>query len=60
MFVIPDREKAIAHVVGLVQPGDIVVLAGKGHESVQWTNAGHRPWSDRTVLEQALQTKVVS
>lgn len=60
LFVIPDREKAIAHVVGLVQTGDIVVLAGKGHESVQWTNAGHRPWSDRTVLEQALQTKVVS
>lgn len=29
LFVVPDRETAIAHVVTLVQPGDIVLLAGK-------------------------------
>lgn len=29
LFVIPDREAAIAQVVSLVQPGDIVLLAGK-------------------------------
>lgn len=54
LFVIPDREKAIAHLVSLVQPGDIVMLAGKWHETVQWTNKGHRPRSDTGELKKAL------
>ncbi len=60
LYVIPDREKAIAHVVDIVQPGDVVLLAGKGHETVQWTNQWHRPWSDKGELEKALQLQVES
>jgi len=54
LFIIPEREAAIARVVALAEDGDIVLLAGKGHETVQWTNKGHRPWSDRKELEKAL------
>jgi UDP-N-acetylmuramoyl-L-alanyl-D-glutamate--2,6-diaminopimelate ligase len=57
LFIIPDREDAIARAVVLAQPGDVVLLAGKWHETVQWTNKWHRPWSDRKVLENALQAQ---
>jgi len=49
-FVIPAREKAIAFAVDNAGPGDIVLLAGKWHETVQRTNFGHRPWSDKEEL----------
>jgi len=34
----PDRRKAIALAIGQAQPGDIVLLAGKGHEKTQTAN----------------------
>ena len=33
--VIPDREKAIKHIIGMAEEGDAVLLAGKGHETYQ-------------------------
>ena len=33
--MIADREQAIRHAIGLAAPGDIVLVAGKGHESYQ-------------------------
>ena len=32
---IPDRKEAIAYAIDHGQPGDIIVLAGKGHEDYQ-------------------------
>ncbi len=55
LFIVPDREDAIARVVALAQEGDVVLLAGKGNESVQWTNKGHRPWSDKGILQASLE-----
>ncbi len=53
----PDRGAAIALAIGEAAPGDIVLLAGKGHEKVQVTQAGSRPFDDvevaRAVLSQA-------
>ena len=35
MLVEPDRAAAIARAIAAAQPGDVVVLAGKGHEDYQ-------------------------
>ena len=50
--VMPDRRAAIAHAIARAAPGDVVLVAGKGHESGQTENGVTRPFSDRdTVLE---------
>lgn len=51
---IGDRRAAIDYAVGWARSGDIVLIAGKGHESGQ-TRAGHtRPFDDRDELAAAL------
>jgi UDP-N-acetylmuramoyl-L-alanyl-D-glutamate--2,6-diaminopimelate ligase len=52
---IGDRAAAIAHAVSWARPGDVVLIAGKGHETGQ-TEAGQtRPFDDRVELAKALQ-----
>ena len=34
-YVIPDRHEAVAAAIRMAKPGDVVVLAGKGHEDYQ-------------------------
>ena len=48
--VIPDRAEAIRHALVEAEPGDVVVIAGKGHEDYQITGADRRPFSDRAVV----------
>ena len=50
----PDRRKAITLAVGEARPGDIVLLAGKGHEKVQVTREGSLPFDDVEVAQEAL------
>jgi UDP-N-acetylmuramoyl-L-alanyl-D-glutamate--2,6-diaminopimelate ligase len=50
-----DRRKAIALAIGEARPGDIVLLAGKGHEKVQVTRDGSLPFDDVEVAREALQ-----
>jgi UDP-N-acetylmuramoyl-L-alanyl-D-glutamate--2,6-diaminopimelate ligase len=50
-----DRRKAIALAVAEARPGDIVLLAGKGHEKVQVTREGARPFDDVEVAREALR-----
>jgi UDP-N-acetylmuramoyl-L-alanyl-D-glutamate--2,6-diaminopimelate ligase len=50
----PDRRAAIAMAVAEAGPGDIVLIAGKGHEKVQVTREGSRPFDDVEVARQAL------
>ena len=50
-----DRRKAIALAVGEARPGDIVLLAGKGHEKVQVTREGARPFDDVEVAREVLR-----
>ena len=52
--VIEDRRAAIAHAVRLAEPGDVVLLAGKGHESYQDTAGVKRPFSDVVEARAAL------
>jgi UDP-N-acetylmuramoyl-L-alanyl-D-glutamate--2,6-diaminopimelate ligase len=51
----PDRRKAIALAIGEARPGDIVLLAGKGHEKVQVTREGPLPFDDLEVARAALR-----
>jgi UDP-N-acetylmuramoyl-L-alanyl-D-glutamate--2,6-diaminopimelate ligase len=51
----PDRRKAIALAVAEAKPGDIVLIAGKGHEDYQVTRAGTQPFSDAQEARAALQ-----
>jgi UDP-N-acetylmuramoyl-L-alanyl-D-glutamate--2,6-diaminopimelate ligase len=51
----PDRRKAIALVLQHAAPGDIVLLAGKGHEKVQVTKQGSVPFDDVEVARETLR-----
>jgi UDP-N-acetylmuramoyl-L-alanyl-D-glutamate--2,6-diaminopimelate ligase len=50
-----DRRKAIALAIREARPGDIVLLAGKGHEKVQVTREGAAPFDDLEVAREALR-----
>jgi UDP-N-acetylmuramoyl-L-alanyl-D-glutamate--2,6-diaminopimelate ligase len=51
----PDRRDAIARAVEGAQPGDIVVIAGKGHEQGQQFRDRTVPFDDREVAREALR-----
>lgn len=57
---IGNRAEAIAYAIGEAQPGDVVVIAGKGHEDYQEINGVRTHFSDLEQAQQALQTKEVS
>jgi UDP-N-acetylmuramoyl-L-alanyl-D-glutamate--2,6-diaminopimelate ligase len=50
----PDREKAIRTAIQKAEPGDVVILAGKGHETYQILKDGPIPFDDREVARRAL------
>jgi len=50
-----DRRKAIALAINAARPGDIVLLAGKGHEKVQVTQDGPHPFDDVEVARELLK-----
>ena len=51
----PDRKAAITLAVGEANPGDIVLIAGKGHEKVQVTRDGSFPFDDAEVAQKILR-----
>lgn len=50
-----DRRKAIGLAIDQARPGDIVLLAGKGHEKVQVTRDGAHPFDDVEVAGEVLE-----
>ena len=52
--VIHDRRAAIAHAVKSLSSRDIVLVAGKGHETTQTTGVRVRPLSDRRIVPELL------
>ena len=52
--VIEDRRAAIRAAVGAAQPGDVVLLAGKGHEDYQEIGGIKHPFDDRLEAREAL------
>jgi UDP-N-acetylmuramoyl-L-alanyl-D-glutamate--2,6-diaminopimelate ligase len=57
LTVEPDREAAIALAIAEAEPGDAVVIAGKGHEAVQVVGDEQRPFDDRAVARSVLRAR---
>jgi len=53
----PDREKAIGLAFDEARAGDIVLLAGKGHEDYQVLVDKTLPWDDRRAAQQELRKR---
>jgi UDP-N-acetylmuramoyl-L-alanyl-D-glutamate--2,6-diaminopimelate ligase len=49
-----DRARAIEQALALAREGDVIVLAGKGHEDYQEANGVRKPFSDRRHVAAAL------
>ncbi len=54
---ITDRREAIRTAVSLAQPGDIILVAGKGHETYQEILGVKHPFDDKLILSETLQTR---
>ena len=52
--VVPDRAAAINRAIRSAGPGDVVLIAGKGHEADQIIGDERRPFSDRAVASSVL------
>jgi UDP-N-acetylmuramoyl-L-alanyl-D-glutamate--2,6-diaminopimelate ligase len=52
----PDRERAIRAAIETAGPGDVVILAGKGHETYQVLRDGPIPFDDREVARRVLRS----
>jgi UDP-N-acetylmuramoyl-L-alanyl-D-glutamate--2,6-diaminopimelate ligase len=55
LYVIDDRSAAIAHAISLARPGDVILLAGKGHEGSIIYGTEKRWWDEREVARRALR-----
>ena len=52
---IVDRKEAIKTAVSMAQPGDVILVAGKGHEKYQEVKGIRTPFDDKEVLGQMFQ-----
>jgi UDP-N-acetylmuramoyl-L-alanyl-D-glutamate--2,6-diaminopimelate ligase len=55
VWVNADRREAIRQAVGMAKPGDVVLLAGKGHETYQEIKGVKHPFDDVAVLKETLE-----
>jgi UDP-N-acetylmuramoyl-L-alanyl-D-glutamate--2,6-diaminopimelate ligase len=55
VVVEPDRRAAIELAVEAAEPGDVVLVAGKGHEQGQEIGGVVLPFDDREVVREALR-----
>ena len=58
--VIHERAAAIGSALRAARAGDVVLVAGKGHEDWQWQGGVRRPFSDATVVRDALALRGVA
>ncbi len=56
LLVIADRQDAIDAALERARPGDVVLLAGKGHESCIFYGTEKQPWDDREAAKSALRS----
>ena len=52
---IPDRKEAIAYAIHHGEPGDVIVLAGKGHEDYQEIRGKKYPMDERVLIREILE-----
>jgi len=53
--VIPDRRQAIGRAIELAKPNDLILIAGKGHETYQEIKGKTYPFDDRVVAREYLE-----
>lgn len=56
-LVIRSRRRAIEHAILTAKSGDIVILAGKGHETYEITASGVRQFDERKIVKAALEKR---
>ena len=56
---IPDRKEAIRYCILNGQPGDIIVLAGKGHEDYQEICGVKHPMDERVLIAEIMQEEKI-
>ncbi len=54
---ITDRREAVHHAVALLEPGDCLLLAGKGHETYQVVGTASLPFDEQQIVEEALHAR---
>ena len=54
---LPDRRQAIAHALAMARSGDVICIAGKGHETTQEIAGQHHPFDDRLVVQEFLDRR---
>ncbi len=52
---ITNREEAIKTAISLSQPGDVILVAGKGHETYQEINGVRQPFDDKEVISKNIK-----
>jgi len=57
LTVEPDRGAAIALAIAEARPGDVVLIAGKGHETVQVVGERTVPFDDRAIAQSVLRER---
>jgi len=55
LISIPDRREAIKTACVMARPGDIILVAGKGHEKYQEINKVRYPFDDKEILTEYLK-----
>jgi UDP-N-acetylmuramoyl-L-alanyl-D-glutamate--2,6-diaminopimelate ligase len=53
---ITDRREAIGHALRTATPGDVILLAGKGHETYQIIGRERRPFDERVIVRDLLDS----
>lgn len=55
LFQIPDRKAAISKALSLAEPGDLVLITGKGAEQkIARAGGYYEPWDDRVIVKEIL------
>jgi UDP-N-acetylmuramoyl-L-alanyl-D-glutamate--2,6-diaminopimelate ligase len=49
---VEDRREAIAHALAVARAGDVVVLAGKGHETYQIRGTTSHPFDEKAIVRE--------
>ena len=55
---VEDRTQAIKHAMSIAKAGDVIILAGKGHETYQILNTGKIHYDEREVVADILKGKI--
>ena len=50
-----DRREAISRALEMAQPGDLVLVAGRGHETYQEVEGRKIPFDDREVVKEVVK-----